>query len=98
MTGRRLKPSTSEAVKGVLIHVVKDRPEACERYFPDFVSRGRVVTYEMIDGLTGDQTEYVAYEMASLIAGFANEERKIRNGYTGGGRPGLLEEGFDRGF
>jgi hypothetical protein len=93
MTGKKLKPSTTEVVKGVLIHVVKDRAQAFERYFPELADSGGIVTYEMIDGLTGDQAEYVAYEMASLVGGFANEERKIRNGYTGGGRPGLLEEG-----
>lgn len=92
MAGKKLKPSTTEVVKGVLIHVVKDRSQACERYFPNLADSGGIVTYEMIDGLTAEQAEYVAYEMASLVGGFAYEERKIRNGYTGPGRPGLLDE------
>jgi hypothetical protein len=89
---KKLKPSTTEVVKGVLIHVVKDRSQACERYFPSLADSGGIVTYELIDTLTTDQAEYIAYEMASLVGGFAFEERKIRNGYTGPGRPGLLEE------
>lgn|GEM_PF-4190402 len=92
MTEKKLKPSTTEVVKGVLIHVVKDRSQACGRYFPRLSDSGGIVTYEMIDGLTPDQAEYAAYEIASLIGGFAFEERKIRNGYTGLGRPSLLEE------
>ena len=93
MTEKKLKPSTTEVVRGVLIHVVKYGAQACERYFPELASSGGIVTYDTVDGLTGEQPEYVAYEMASLVGGFAQEERRIRNGYTGGGRPSLLDQG-----
>ena len=92
MTERGLRPSTTEVVKGVLIHVVKDRSQACGRYFPALSNTGGIVTYQLIDGLTSVQAEYIAYEMASLVGGFAFEERRIRNGYTGPGRPGLLDD------
>lgn len=92
VTERKLKPSTEEVVKGVLIHAVKNRTQAFERNFPDLAKTGGLVTYDVIDNMTKDQGEYVAYEMASLLGGFAFEERKIKNGYGGRGRPSLLAD------
>ena len=57
MTDKKLKPSSTEVVRGVLIHVVRDRAQACERYFPELADSGGIVTYETIDGLTGDRND-----------------------------------------
>lgn len=89
---RGLRAVTAEYVKGVMIRLIRNRAEAVQRYFPEIASNGYHVTYEALDSFTKDQAEYVAQEMVSIDNSFLYEERKIRNGITGFGRPSLIAE------
>lgn len=86
---KKLRAVSAEFVRGMLIRLSKSRAESIQRNFVEVARNDYVVTYEHVDRMTRDQAEFIVNEIVTLISSFNYEERKIRSGLRGVGRPSL---------
>lgn len=75
--GRKLRPSTVEAIREDLERQRAFSAQFLERYFPRIANRGSV-EYEDIDEMTLDQADAMSYSLAKSIRSFKKDAGRAR--------------------